>query len=1006
MIEVFESTVRRSPLKTCFTYVDASGAIERFSYQETRLYAAAFAQVLKQQGISRGDCVVLDLPNCPAFIFLMLAAAYGGFTLLVLNSRLTSAEKTSRVLSVEQKHQMRVATQIDSAAARRLFEQASALLTGEAPRPARESARESASQPLPMTKVARLRSSSAARPASAPGARTAPGASGSARGFANSTRPNDLERQAFGSASPRTDRALGRAGTGRASLKRRDEMMRQDAVDSIIHFAEHASRLFDRNKPALIMFTSGTTGYSKAVPLTWENICASAEISNEMLNSFGHGMWQAALPLYHIGGFQVIVRSLLNANPFMLYERFDATRILTDARTEGATHISVVDRMLQEMIHADRASGDALRDYTCILIGGGPLNAQTMERARVRGARIYASYGMTETSSQIANAPALPAFGGGLRLLPEYEAHIVDPGQDGFGRLAVKGPGVFAGYLNARAAFTVDGFFLTGDTAALRDGLLFVKERTKDMFVSGGENIYPAEICQKLMSVEGVSDAHVFGVPDAKWGRRPVAFVERDAHAGPGSLKHRIRTTLTSQLSRLYMPKHIYALDEFPRTGIGKIDRAALEAMYEDRIEIRKVTLYRIRQKFKKPFKTAKGVLEYRESILVEVTDHAGRTGLGECVAFDTDWYLPETLDEDMRVLTQTLAPLVLHEGMLHPSEASRLFDAYPEAQDHPMACGALEPALWDLYGKIVKKPLWQLLNAYMEAAETDPFVVDANGQRTAPDVTAPLSLSQIACALGRPMPSTVRVLAGAVVGLGTVEETLASVEACVRAGYKRVKLKVAPGMARPQVAAVRAAYPHLMITVDANQSFTERTVDELRALDKYNVAWIEEPLDPKRTVGTGPIDLFARLSRLQRTMNTPICLDESIAHPRDLLTALTYPNLANYAIKIGRFGGVQPTLEFIRMAKARGISVWMGGMYDTGVSKRFHAAFETLPAASLPGDIGKPTRYFAKDITLPPYQVKAGLVTLNAEDESFGAGCELNHQVLREVWVDCTVIE
>ncbi len=1006
MIEVFESTVRRSPLKTCFTYVDASGAIERFSYQETRLYAAAFAQVLKQQGISRGDCVVLDLPNCPAFIFLMLAAAYGGFTLLVLNSRLTSAEKTSRVLSVEQKHQMRVATQIDSAAARRLFEQASALLTGEAPRPARESARESASQPLPMTKVARLRSSSAARPASAPGARTAPGASGSARGFANSTRPNDLERQAFGSASPRTDRALGRAGTGRASLKRRDEMMRQDAVDSIIHFAEHASRLFDRNKPALIMFTSGTTGYSKAVPLTWENICASAEISNEMLNSFGHGMWQAALPLYHIGGFQVIVRSLLNANPFMLYERFDATRILTDARTEGATHISVVDRMLQEMIHADRASGDALRDYTCILIGGGPLNAQTMERARVRGARIYASYGMTETSSQIANAPALPAFGGGLRLLPEYEAHIVDPGQDGFGRLAVKGPGVFAGYLNARAAFTVDGFFLTGDTAALRDGLLFVKERTKDMFVSGGENIYPAEICQKLMSVEGVSDAHVFGVPDAKWGRRPVAFVERDAHAGPGSLKHRIRTTLTSQLSRLYMPKHIYALDEFPRTGIGKIDRAALEAMYEDRIEIRKVTLYRIRQKFKKPFKTAKGVLEYRESILVEVTDHAGRTGLGECVAFDTDWYLPETLDEDMRVLTQTLAPLVLHEGMLHPSEASRLFDAYPEAQDHPMACGALEPALWDLYGKIVKKPLWQLLNAYMEAAETDPFVVDANGQRTAPDVTAPLSLSQIACALGRPMPSTVRVLAGAVVGLGTVEETLASVEACVRAGYKRVKLKVAPGMARPQVAAVRAAYPHLMITVDANQSFTERTVDELRALDKYNVAWIEEPLDPKRTVGTGPIDLFARLSRLQRTMNTPICLDESIAHPRDLLTALTYPNLANYAIKIGKFGGVQPTLEFIRMAKARGISVWMGGMYDTGVSKRFHAAFETLPAASLPGDIGKPTRYFAKDITLPPYQVKAGLVTLNAEDESFGAGCELNHQVLREVWVDCTVIE
>ena len=100
-----------------------------------------------------------------------------------------------------------------------------------------------------------------------------------------------------------------------------------------------------------------------------------------------------------------------------------------------------------------------------------------------------------------------------MRLLPGYEAHIVDPGDDGFGRLAVKGPGLFGGYLNARAAYTVDGFFLTGDTAALYGGKLFVKERTEDMFVSGGENVYPAEIKEKLLRVAGVSDAHVFGAP-------------------------------------------------------------------------------------------------------------------------------------------------------------------------------------------------------------------------------------------------------------------------------------------------------------------------------------------------------------------------------------------------------------------------------------------------------------------------------------------------------------
>ncbi|MCQ5105958.1 AMP-binding protein, partial [Eggerthella lenta] len=97
--------------------------------------------------------------------------------------------------------------------------------------------------------------------------------------------------------------------------------------------------------------------------------------------------------------------------------------------------------------------------YSCILLGGGALNPQTLDRACRAGARVYASYGMTETSSQIAHAQVTASFTGGLRLLPGYEAHIVDPGDDGFGRLAVKGPGLLGGYLNARAAYTVDGFF-------------------------------------------------------------------------------------------------------------------------------------------------------------------------------------------------------------------------------------------------------------------------------------------------------------------------------------------------------------------------------------------------------------------------------------------------------------------------------------------------------------------------------------------------------------------
>lgn len=117
------------------------------------------------------------------------------------------------------------------------------------------------------------------------------------------------------------------------------------------------------------MFTSGTTGRSKAVPLTWDNLCNSAAVSNAALNRRGEGLWQAALPLYHVGGLQMVVRSFLNANPFILYERFDARRVLADAARRGATHISVVDKMLQDMLAAPNA--DQLRRYVCILLGGG-----------------------------------------------------------------------------------------------------------------------------------------------------------------------------------------------------------------------------------------------------------------------------------------------------------------------------------------------------------------------------------------------------------------------------------------------------------------------------------------------------------------------------------------------------------------------------------------------------------------------------------------------------------
>lgn len=941
MISAFESLVRRCPQRTCFTFVDEAGEETAYSYRETRMLSAALARCLQDRGVRPGDCVSVDLSNCAAYVLLVLAAAYGGFTLIVLNNRLTDAEKLARIMEIERKPGVSVALRVDESNVKRLVDRAVDLLAGD----------------------------------------TSPARSG--RAGARTHRTSFTARTHAMTAEPRTAQPLGRAPSGRASLRRRDEVARQDAVESVIHFAEHAAHVFDREVRAVIMFTSGTTGRAKAVPLTWSNLCEAAEVSNASLNRQGQGQWQAILPMYHVGGLQVVIRSLLNGCPFTLYRRFDADRVLSDAARKGVTHVSVVDKMLQDLLASDRA--DVLRRYSCILLGGGALNPQTLERARVLGARVYASYGMTETSSQIAHALVTSSFTGGLRLLPGYRAHIVDPGEDGFGRLAVKGPGLFGGYLNARAAYTVDGYFLTGDTAALYNGLLFVKERTDDMFVSGGENVYPAEIKEKLLRIPGVADAHVFGVPDARWGRRPVAFVEREA-ANASNMPNAsritrqsnhefassVRASLAPRLSKLYLPKHVCVMNEFPRSGIGKTDRAAIERLYDDRIEVVRVVLHRIRLPFVTPFKTPKGTLAQRESIIVEVVDHEGRTGLGECVAFPTDWYLPETLDQDQRVLHDVLAPLVLNNVFLHPGEASDVFSAHSDAAAFPLACGAIEPALWDLYGKIVGKPLWQLIGG-----------------------TVP----------GGVRGTAVSVPAGAVVGLGSTTETVAAVRRCVESGYRRVKLKVAPGSALACTRAVRIAFPDLMITLDANQSFTERDIDELRGLDACGVAWIEEPLDPRRTPAVGSSDLFSRLARLQRSLRTPICLDESIARPADLSRALTHPELRCYAVKAAKFGGIQPTLDFLALARERGIDVWMGGMYDTGISKRMHAAFETLPQVKAPGDIGATARYFATDVTDPPHTVERGLVTLNRENHSAGLGCDLNRPALASVLVDRLVI-
>ncbi len=895
MITHFADMAYRKAGQTFFS-VQREGRSAAFSYRRARFAAAALASELAKHGYRRGTTIACNLYNGSEVVLLSLAAAYGGFTLALLNPRLSADEQRLRLVELEN-------------------------ATGEA-----------GIDVLERRNIDRL--------------------------MIDATGYDQIEF----------------ADLPEASLPR---------VAALEAYARECEGEWDAHEAGIVMFTSGSSGTPKAAMLPWASIVASAASLNEALMEPGAGVWQCVLPMCHIGGFQIMVRSLLNGSSFIIYENYSPQRILNDALSFRVTHISVVDKILADLVEHDHDK--VLSQYRCILLGGAELNGKTIRGALRAKAKVYSSYGMTETCSAVATALITRGFDGGLQMLPGYEARVVSPDDDGIGQLHLKGEGIFEGYLNARKAQSADGFFVTGDRASIdRNGLLRVYARTEDLIISGGENIYPAEVCDALLGIPGVKDAYVFGTADEVWGYRPVAFIEADysveaiahdhevlglspeetgitAASCPQEFVHMVHGYLDGRMSRLHHPKHILALPEFPRTVAGKTDRRALKQRYDKRIDIKSLTLFRVKQPFIHPIKTSKGTISERESFFVEVEDWAGRTGVGECVSFSTDWYLPETLDEDYNVVRDRIAPIVLEERYLHPSEVSASLATFPALAAFPMAKAAVEPAIWDLYGKIVGKPLAQLIGG--------------SGQEKVPG--------------------------GAVVGIGSVEEVLAKVSVLVAQGYTRVKLKVKPEGCFECVSAVRIAYPELTIMLDANQSFDESNLNVLCKLDTLGLVCIEEPYDPQYVPRSGEKNLFVRLSRLQDELKTPVCLDESVVTANDMQQAMEFDNLTCYALKIAKFGGIQPTLDFYEWLRSCGKQAWMGGMFDTGVSKRMHAAFATLPGMQIQPDVSDFSSYFAHDAAIPPLVLSNGELRMNEPSHPAGLGCVLDKEYLRSIAID-----
>ena len=289
--------------------------------------------------------------------------------------------------------------------------------------------------------------------------------------------------------------------------------------------------------------------------LTRANFEASARASAAVLGVQPDDRWLCCLPVFHVGGLSIFTRSAIYATTVVAEPGFDARRVKDLLEAGEATLASLVPTMLARLRDAGLERAPRLR---ALLLGGGPIPDDLLAWALETGLPVRPTYGMTETTSQIATADVGEPLS---RALPGVEIHIADEGE-----ILVRGPMVAA-----------DGWLHTGDRGALtEDGLLEVHGRMDDLIVTGGENVAAAEVEAALREHPGVTDAAVIGVEDDEWGRAVMAFVVTTAAVDDIAAHARAR------LPGFKAPKRIVVLDELPRTASGKVERAQLESRAHD----------------------------------------------------------------------------------------------------------------------------------------------------------------------------------------------------------------------------------------------------------------------------------------------------------------------------------------------------------------------------------------------------------------------------------------
>ncbi|PSR24949.1 MAG: o-succinylbenzoate--CoA ligase [Sulfobacillus thermosulfidooxidans] len=335
-----------------------------------------------------------------------------------------------------------------------------------------------------------------------------------------------------------------------------------------------------------LMYTSGTTGQPKGALLSYGNIFYSASFSAIHNGTLASDLWLHMMPLYHIGGLSIIFRSVITGNGIVLLPRFDTDEVFEMMSRYPISLMSLVPTMLYRLLSANKPFPTSLR---LILLGGAPPAPTLIDEALTRQLPVVQTYGLTETSSQIATQLVHESRihkNAGHAIYPTDVAilshYYVTHKPHQTGEIVVKGPTVFQGYWHdpdqTKAVFWQD-WLKTGDVGFLdENGYIHVIDRQKDLIIRGGENISPTEIERAFLAHPKVSDAGVLAMEDAEWGQVPLIMLVTTA---PITLAECI-TWAQTHLSAIKRPVKYYHAKTLPRTASGKLRRVELRQMWQN----------------------------------------------------------------------------------------------------------------------------------------------------------------------------------------------------------------------------------------------------------------------------------------------------------------------------------------------------------------------------------------------------------------------------------------